>query len=122
MKTLEQRMKTLEEASSRQTELLAEIHAFLTTGRIPEPGRPEYDRAIQALLAGDKGPLDLYLARGGELPEATTPYKPYVPRKRKETPPPAASNIREFPGNLPEVVRGASFDRPKPNRDGYASP
>lgn len=118
MKTIEQRMKALEEASSRQSELLTEIHAVLTTGRIPKPTRPEYDRAIRALLAGDKGPLDLYLARGGELPEhPTKPFIPYSPRKKAAAAPPLRV-VNVHPVMLPDKERGASSVNGQPTTAG----
>ena len=30
---------------------------------------PDYDKAIEALLEGDRKPLDLYLNTGGKLPD-----------------------------------------------------
>ncbi|MDP2815755.1 MAG: hypothetical protein Q8O19_03645 [Rectinemataceae bacterium] len=79
-RTIEQRMKALEE-------MIAEIHAHIVTGKPTTPGKAEFDRAMAAAINGNNGPMELYLQRGGQIPEVEgKPYKPYQPRKRVERP------------------------------------
>ena len=68
MKTLEQRMKALEE-------MIAEIHAVTVMGQAPTPpGAEEYKRAVEAAVDGDMTPLSRYLKRGGQVFKAETIY------------------------------------------------
>lgn len=57
--------------------LEAEIHALraLISGEQPPPGDDAYKSAIEALLDGDRAPLERYLQRtGGKVPQADTIY------------------------------------------------
>ena len=58
------------------------LYSIVIEGKQYVPGRAEYDRAIEALVNGDKEPLALFIQRGGEIPKSDIPYKPYQPRKR----------------------------------------
>lgn len=75
MKTLEQRMKALEE-------MLTEIHAFLFQGKTPDPpGMEEYRLAIEAFASGDRTPLDEYTRKQGKIYPHEEVY-PDVPVQR----------------------------------------
>jgi hypothetical protein len=69
MKTIEQRIKALEE-------MVTEIHAVTVMGQVPAPPDAEkWRRAYDAFLAGDKAPLSLCLKlSGGIVPKAETIY------------------------------------------------
>jgi hypothetical protein len=86
MKTIEQRMRDMERGFEAVKEMVSEIHARIVLGKKIVPGKAEFDRAIEAIMRGDNGPMDIYLQRGGELPALDRPYKPYTPRKRVERP------------------------------------
>lgn len=63
--------------------MVAEIHAVLVQGKPPAaPGLSDYRRAIEAMLDGNKKPLDDYLRRGGKIPKAETVY-PDIARGRE---------------------------------------
>lgn len=92
MKSIEQRIKTIEE-------MIAEIHAILVMGKAPAPpGAAEYKRAIEAMAEGNMAPLTLYLRRGGIVPKAETIW-PTAAMQR------GGSNAhRRRPANLPTAA------------------
>ena len=76
MKTIEQRIRSLEE-------MISEIHAKVVLGKVGKPTRQEFDEAMARMLAGDPDPMDLYLRRGGEIPEAEPAARRPYTRRRK---------------------------------------
>ncbi len=69
MKTIEQRMKAMEE-------MIIQIHAVMVLGKKPAPPDVEQWRhAYEAFATGDNGPLSLCIKRnGGIIPEPETIY------------------------------------------------
>ena len=68
MKTLEQRIKALEE-------MMAEIHNIpVISQALPPPDAEKYKHAVEAAVDGDWMPLKLYLKRGGQVYKAETIY------------------------------------------------
>lgn len=101
MKSLEQRMKALEE-------MVTEIHAVLVLGKTPAPLDAEQWRsAYNAFLEGDKQPLSLCLKRsGGHVPKTETIWPTAAeqrggsnaPRRRSASLPTAATLSGHAPG------------------------
>jgi len=86
-RTIEQRMKVLEE-------MIAEIHACVVMGQAAVPGEAEYRRAIDAAVDGNMKPLSLYLSRGGVVPKAETIYPDAaVQRGRSNAPKRRSANL-----------------------------
>jgi hypothetical protein len=104
MKTIEQRMKAVEE-------MIAEIHACVVLGKEPAPPDAEkWRRAYDAFLEGDKVPLSLCLKlSGGKVPKAETIYPDAAvqrsgsnARRRRSTNLPTAATTPEGVNNRSE--------------------
>ena len=133
-RTPEQRLKAVEETTTEIREILIELRSVLVFGQKPAvPGKAEFSRAHDKWLAGDHGPMNVYFADGGQIPEVPENLRrSYQPRKRAAhslLPPETEANPADA-AVVTEVLQDAKrgtldrhrrTSRPEPSGNAYAN-